>query len=768
MTSREEFLKRLRNTFCIEASEGIEHITSGLIELEKGASVQREHELIETIFRDAHSLKGAARAVNFSNIELICQSLENVFSELKAQALKLTPELFDLFHQTIDLMGSLLQNPSETTDEVTSKKVSALIPLLKNAATQSEKSYRTEKANEISFGSEPFKRSINQATSQETTDAHLSEAEQEIPNIPQQSFKSENTIRISIEKLDDLLNQAEEMLTIKQSLAHITGSLLQIRRKLDVLDNETLQVTSALHEAIRESNPSNAIQVTTGYFDWAVSSVKSIGTDLELLCKQAYNKSHDSGIKIESLLDEVKKIISVPFSLLLDGYPKAVRDLSKDEKKKVKIEVRGSEHEIDRRILEDLRIPFIHLLRNTIDHGIERPDVRIQKGKSETAVINITVERMENNRILITFSDDGAGIDIDKVKQKYIRQENIPEKEWPSISESTLLNHIFKSGFSTSEIITDISGRGLGLSIVKEKVEQLGGTVFIETVQGEGTTFKIEVPLSLVTFRGVIIRSGESEFVIPTSKIGKVLHVYKKDMRTVENKQTFIFDGVTIPLTFLSNILGTTLKETESDKWIVMLLGLENERIGFVIDAIIDEETILLKKFNNQMKRVRNISGATVLGSGKVIPILNVADLLRSAAKSSTINNGEQKTEKKKNTILVVEDSITSRMLLKNILETAGYKVDTAFDGIDGYTRLKESKADIVISDVDMPRMNGFDMTSKIRSDKALSEIPVVLVTSLSKREDRERGLEVGANAYIVKSNFDQGNLLEVIDRLLE
>lgn len=767
MASREEFLKRLRNTFSIEASEGIAHITASLIELEKGTSVQRQRELIETVFRDAHSLKGAARAVSFSEIETICQSLENVFSELKDQTLQLSQELFDLFHQTVNQLSDLLQNQSDGKDEASLEKITKLVSLLKRAKEPLNKTVQKEKTPDTKKEVPQLKEDINPVSNPETTVNSKKETSPEVKKTDHPSQKTENTIRISIDKLDELLNQAEEMLTLKQSLSHISANLSQISHKLGILDNETSQVTFSIHKATSESNLTKAVQAANNYFDWAVSSVKSIENDLEVLRKHAFNESHRSGLKVELLLDEVKKIISVPFSIILDGFPKAVRDLSKDKEKKVKLEACGSELEIDRRILEELRIPFIHLLRNTIDHGIEKPEVRLQKGKTETGLIKILVEQMENNRMSITFSDDGGGVDLDKVRQKYIKQENVSASEGALVSEEILLNYLFRSGFSTTELITDISGRGLGLSIVQEKVEQLGGTVSVQTQRGTGTVFKIEVPLSLVTFRGVIIRVSESEFVIPTSKIKKVLHVEKRNVHTIENKQSFLHESSAIPLVFLSNILEIPCKETENDKWIVMLLGSEKETIGFIIDTIIDEEVILVKKFNNQLKRVRNISGATVLGSGKVIPILNVADLLKSAIKGSAVSRQEQKNEKKKNAVLVVEDSITSRMLLKNILETAGYDVNTAIDGIDGYTKLKESVADIVISDVDMPRMNGFDMTSKIRSDKTLSEIPVVLVTSLSKREDRERGLEVGANAYIVKSNFDQSNLLEVIERLL-
>jgi two-component system chemotaxis sensor kinase CheA len=768
MASREEFLKRLRETFRIEASEGIAHITTNLIELEKELPESRQSELIESIFRDAHSLKGAARAVSFSEIETLCQALESVFSALKSKDLGLNTKLFDLFHQSINLLNSLLNLSYGEMDETVVGQLSVLIEQLRNLETTDNESIATKsaviekiipdsKAEEVDV-------LISDAEEKTSESAPLVEEKKE----PAKVTKQESTVRISIDKLDNLLNQAEEFLTLKQNFSHINQGLSALNQKIELLNYELTGVSPLANNRKQNENQLQKNDtLLANYLDWSASLIQTLRSDLEKIRKRAENESYNSGLKVEGLLNEVRKIISVPFSNVLDGFPKAARDLAKDSGKKVKVEVSGSEMEIDRRILDELHHPLIHLLRNSIDHGIEKPEERLQKQKSAIGVIQISVERMENNRVTITFEDDGAGVDLGKVKRRYIKQENVPEHDWGSIDENTLLKYLFRSGFSTSELITDISGRGLGLSIVQEKIEQLGGSITIKTEQNIGTTFKIEVPLSLVTFRGVNVQVGEREFVIPTSKIEKAIRVEKLEIKTIENKKTIAYNHNIIPLVFLSDILEIPWKESEENKLMVIVLNANDNRVGFVVDSILDEEVIVSKKFNNQMKRVRNISGATVLGSGKVVPILNVSDLLKSAVKSSVIRIQQVQVEKEKNSILVVEDSITSRMLLKNILETAGYKVATAIDGIEGYTKLKETPVDIVISDVDMPRMNGFDMTAKIRADKALSEIPVVLVTSLSKREDRERGLEVGANGYIVKSNFDQSNLLEVIGRLI-
>jgi two-component system chemotaxis sensor kinase CheA len=324
---------------------------------------------------------------------------------------------------------------------------------------------------------------------------------------------------------------------------------------------------------------------------------------------------------------------------------------------------------------------------------------------------------------------------------------------------------------TTSPLITDISGRGLGLAIVREKVEKLNGTVAIESRMDAGTTFRMVVPLTLATFRGTLVRVGEQLFVLPSVNVARVARAARETIHTVENRETLVFDDRPISLVRLADVLNlktAAARQQQDDGPVqVVLLGLAEKRIAFMVDEVLHEQEVLVRPLGRQLSRVRNISGATVLASGKVAPILNVADLLKSVVKNGSLFAGGLIDQpKERRSVLVVEDSITARALLKNLLESAGYLVQTAVDGLDGLTALKSRLFDIVVSDVEMPRMNGFELTARIRSDKKLSDLPVVLVTALESREDRERGIDVGANAYIVKSSFDQSNLMEVIGRL--
>jgi len=769
MKDKEEFRKRILETFKIEAEEGIQNMTSNLIELEKGPSESNKMEIIEAMFREAHSLKGASRAVNIIEIESVCQALESVFSALKNKIIDLNPSVFDELHSAVNILNEILLITTEEIDDELNEKIAEIIIILGNV--------ELGKIEEVEIPKIKKTKKTNKDSSKNNEIEESKDYKKE--TLSKTKKISEETIRVNIRKLDDLLFQVEEMLSLKLTTIQHGEDLRSTLQKISVWKKESSNVYSAVRDLLRkfEIKQKNE-KLTKGeenekrlihFFEWATSFFKVIENELIDLKKKSVQDSYETGLKIETLLEDIKKIISIPFSSILDVFPKAVRDLSKDKGKKIGLVIRGDNIEIDKRILEEIRNPLMHLIRNCIDHGIEEPDIRKQKNKPENGTIKISIDRLENNNVELCISDDGKGIDLENLKAKYINQEEIAEKDIAEITTNNLLSFIFKSGVSTSNMITDMSGRGLGLAIVQEKIEQFGGSISVITEKNKGTKFKIQIPLSVITFRGVQVCCGDQKFIVPTSKIERVIRVEKSEIKTIENKATVRYNGGIIPLVNLSEILEFPIKENENDNVIAIILGSQENYIGFEIDEIVDEEEVLVKSFNKHLKRIRNISGASVLGSGKVIPILNVLDLIKSAVKETSfvIKHIDAEEEKEKKSVLVVEDSITSRMLLKNILETAGYQVETAIDGLEGFTKLKEENFDLVLSDVDMPRMNGFDLTSKIRSDEILLEKPIVLVTSLSKREDRERGMEVGANAYIVKSSFDQSNLLEVIDRLV-
>jgi len=384
------------------------------------------------------------------------------------------------------------------------------------------------------------------------------------------------------------------------------------------------------------------------------------------------------------------------------------------------------------------------------------------------------VSQLSGNKVRLTVSDDGAGIDTGKVEAAAIRRGLVSAEEAASLGESGLQALIFQSELSTSPIVTQLSGRGLGLAIVQEKAGKLGGSVSVESRAGAGTTFRIELPATRATFRGILVRAGGRLLVVPTTQVERVARARPADIRTVEGRETLSLDGRAVALVSLAEALElppAERKGTSPGDVPFIILGGNGQRVAFAVDEVLDEQEILVKPLLKPLARVRNIAASTVLGSGQVAPILNVADLLKSARKlagaSARVSPETPAARADTRRILVAEDSITSRMLLKGILESAGYNVKIAVDGMEALTLLRAESFDLLVSDVEMPRLNGFDLTSRIRADRKLAELPVVLVTALETREDRERGIDAGANAYLVKSSFDQSNLIEAVRRLI-
>jgi two-component system chemotaxis sensor kinase CheA len=449
-----------------------------------------------------------------------------------------------------------------------------------------------------------------------------------------------------------------------------------------------------------------------------------------------------------------------------------VRDLAREQGKEADLLVHGEDIQVDRRVLDELKDPLIHLLRNCVDHGIEKPETRRELGKSSHGSVTISAKPVEGSRVELTVADDGSGIDADKVTKAAVRLGLIAADEAGRLTEVDVTELIFHSGLSTSPIITDLSGRGLGLAIVREKVEKLGGTITVISTPGTGTAFRMLVPLSLATFRGVFVEVAGRRFVIPTASVVRVSRVRPEEIKTIENRQTLALGGRAVSLVRLRDVLELSGPDGRSNGAArpVVIARAADRQIAFLVDEVQGEQEVMVKTLGQQLARVRNVAGACVSGSGTVVPILNVVDLVQSASTAGApgpVDAVQDTAPERRGRLIIAEDSITARTLLKNILEGDGYEVVASVDGVDALTRLKTEPFDLLVSDVDMPRMNGFELTAKIRADKKLGELPVVLVTALGSQKDREYGIEVGANAYIVKSDFDQSNLIEIIRRLL-
>ncbi len=770
--SDEKFFKKLLATFKEEANEHINVISAGLLELEKNPVLEVKNNIIEKIFREAHSLKGAARSVNISEIETICGSLESVFNAFKKNEIEPSPDIFDTLYITTNFLTKLLQAiepPAEKSESEAAHRQAVKLQTILDSIVTDNKSQKESSAD----------------NEQITQSSQKPEGLSEFSSGSKDFYLPGDKIRVPARKMDEILSQAEEFLSAKLSIKeHIdelqsfTNLLVEWKKEREKI-SRYLSPTGYKHKSTEKLQKNvepiyNNFEKVIEFLKWNDNYIKTFERNLIPIIKSLKQQHHSFSIMLDSMLDDMKKILMQPVSTILNVFPRVVRELAHNQNKKVELIITGSEIEIDRRILEELKNPMNHLLRNCIDHGIEKPDVRLNNNKSEKGLVRIDVTQKENNKVEIQISDDGSGINLKKVIDSAVKLGFITEDEKEKLSNEQTLSLLFLSGVTSSSIITDLSGRGLGLAIVREKVDNLGGNIYVETNEGIGSKFIIQLPLTLATFRGVFVRLGSDTFVIPTSYIEKAARIKQEEIKTVENKDTINLFGRVVSFIGLSDALGITKNnnqpEINNGYMQVVVLADSNTRIAFSVDEILGEQEILVKSFGRQLQQTKNISGATILGDGRVVPIINVSELLKSTVTSSSeiiSRTSVKKESEKRRMILVVEDSITSRTLLKNILETAGYDVATAVDGIDAFTKLRSANFNLVVSDVDMPRMNGFDLTAKIRSEKKTAEIPVILVTALESKEDRERGIDVGANAYIVKSSFDQRNLLEIIRQLI-
>jgi two-component system, chemotaxis family, sensor kinase CheA len=824
----EEFPKRLKNTFRIESDEHVQTISSGLLNLDKNPSPQDKAQILETIYREAHSLKGAARAVGMRDVEKVCQAMETVFSMLKKDEIQAESWILDVLMDSIEgasklvtseeaipivellhRLSQIIENSAESQNELEDVKKDfpssdvATNPNHPTVSIGTEVIYNNSKTEisdpenktfdaeeEVSQRKEP---EIVVLTPQASIKGTLAAQSQPnfnphacvpgAPSEPKRLGQSE-TIRIKTSKLDSLLYQVEEMVSIKMAANQRASDLRNLKSSLDLQKKQWLKIypeVRILKNLVETLEARDAWGTSRSYLLKMIDfleanedTIKGLESKLKTINSMAENDSRQAASMVNDLLDDMKSVLMLPSSTLLEILPRLVRDLARDQGKKIKLTIEGGDTEIDRRILEEMKDPLIHLARNSIDHGLERPTDRTRRGKTEEGSLAISIAQLGTKKVEILVADDGAGIDVEKVKQAAIRKDLITEQELRGLNPDETTALIFKSEISTSPIITDLSGRGLGLAIVREKVEKLGGTVTVESRLGIGTVFHIQLPVTLATFRGTLVQVGTELFIVPTSNVIRVSRVRRDSIGTVENRDTITMKGRVLPLVRLADVLEikSEPKLGQASEFVtVLILGASDQKIAFSVNAILNEQEVLVKSLGRQLSRVRNVSAATVLGSGQVALILNVSDLILSAMRIAGVglvaHTQRPEDEEKTKSILVVEDSITSRMLLKNILESAGYEVQTAVDGADAWSTLKTANFDLVVSDVEMPRMDGFELTAKIRSQEDLKSIPVVIVTSLESREDRERGIDVGANAYIVKSGFEQNNLLSVVKRLL-
>lgn len=476
--------------------------------------------------------------------------------------------------------------------------------------------------------------------------------------------------------------------------------------------------------------------------------------------------------------DEVRRTRMLSVSSAFDPLHRLVRDLARDLGKDVILEVEGGDTEVDRSVLEQIRSPLTHLIRNAVDHGIEDPQVREAAGKPRRATIRLAATQ-RGGSLMLAIADDGSGIDVDAIRAAATRLGVVTQDQLRIMSERDILRLIFRPSFSTTGAVTDISGRGVGLDVVRETVERLNGMVDVASESGAGTTFTLSLPLSVATTQALLVEVSGMTYALPIGAVSRIVSAARDEIGRAQGREMIVLEDGPVVLVRLEDVLQLTSDEDHATaRRPVIVIGSDERRLGIAVDALIGTQDVVVKPLPRPLERVRHVAGATVLASGDVVVVLNTSDLVRSAVRTAV--RVERILERPAanaaagrgpssggGSVMVVDDSIVTRMLEKSILEAAGYTVQVAADGVEAIRALHMAPVDLVVSDVNMPNMDGLVLTQQIRADAQLRHVPIILVTSLDSPDDQVRGMEAGADAYIVKSSFSQEGLLETVGRLI-
>ncbi|MEM8720478.1 MAG: response regulator [Cyanobacteria bacterium P01_G01_bin.39] len=590
-----------------------------------------------------------------------------------------------------------------------------------------------------------------------------------------------DTIRVEPEKLDTLMTQASELAVTK---LRISQQMSQIEQISALWESWNKQDDTNVAE-IEESITPELFQPLKQFLSITEQRVDSLGSLVNNLKTRANEDIASLGIISDRLESGIQGLRQLPLSTVFNIYPRMVRDLARQQGKDIELIIEGGDTKADKRILEEIKDPLLHLIRNAIDHGIEPPEERISHGKPQTATI-VLRGYQSGSSIAIEISDDGRGLNLKSIRDTAIRRKVRTEAELASMSELQIQSLIFASGFSTRTEITELSGRGVGLDVVRANVERLKGSIQVNSTPGNGCKFQVRLNTSLATTKVLMVELNHTLYALPLEYIQTMITISPQNIYEIEGKTTITFEEQPLSITPLGSLLqlptpqnnGTNnnlaciviqINQEHNDSTRESLgLATKTQRFGIIVDDLVDQQDVVLKPQSKLLKRIPNILGATILGSGEVCMVLNPPDLLHSLQSGvwQQVDSAVESTVTK-NRLLLVEDSLIIRTQMQRLLKGAGYQVTMAENGLQGLQQVQTEDFDIVLSDVEMPQMSGLEMTEKIRQQSEYNSLPIVLITTLASAEDKQRGKAAGANAYLTKGNFDQQLLFQTLEQLI-
>jgi two-component system chemotaxis sensor kinase CheA len=742
----DDIMRELLKTFNDEAVEHLQTLNQSILKMERSSDPEEIRTILQEAFRAAHSLKGAARTVSLDDIEQLSHSLEDVLKMARDQKLELTPAVCDRIYNVLDGVQQCLNGETVA--------VNTLVEGLMSSLPAEEEPGQTVVTEEAPL--------VPEAVSASVPVEVVEVAEVVQPTVPKEpraiqaeSAGSDETIRVAISKLDAMMAQAGELIATRISAEQRAAEMQLLRRQFSRLPRlwREIKMLTAKNSQHENDDLRRLLELIEGYH----ATVQEISEDVSVLDTAISRDALRLGMVSRQLQDEMRRVRMVPFSSLEPIMQRTVRDVARIEEKDVTLTIEGGEIELDKKVLELLRDALLHLLRNSVGHGIESPQMRLAAGKSPVGHLRVTISQ-RGSEASVTVADDGQGFQIEKLREVANNHQYVSNGE-----DNELIALAFQPGITTTQRVTTIAGRGVGLDVVRQQVEDLQGRIDVDNRPGQGVAIQLIVPVSLAMTRVLLVRVGQYRYAIPLTSVEKIIAPEKTF--SVEDQAMVVVDEKPLPLVSLADILSTSGSDEQEP--IAVVLGALERRIALLVDDVLTEQELAVKAFSHPINRVHLLTGAALLGNGEPIVVLNPVDIVKSPRSISLrqfkpVAEVEEET-KEPDHILVVDDSITTRTLEKNILKAAGYVVHTATDGLEALTQLRLHPIQLVVADIEMPNMDGITLTQHLRDSDEYKELPIILVTSLESTSDRERGMHAGANAYMVKRGFNQSELLNTI-----
>ncbi len=777
----DEFQEILQD-FLVEAFELIEQLDQDLVELENNPD---DLDLLNRIFRVAHTIKGSSSFLNFDVLTRLTHHMEDVLNKARREELKVTPEVMDVVLPSIDMMKGLLTQIRDTGTDEGGIDIEEIVQKLDAISKGEDPSAGgggeapTETASNEGSGSEEKASENKEGATVNPDDPLADEPELDYSNM------SEEEIEKEIERLLKKRQEADRAKREAKKKAEQGGGEEKKPEQKAPAPQQS-KPAAPKPTASKPASPAGAkkppakpaveqtIRVDVRRLDHLMNLIGELVLGKNRLMK--INDDVEERYEGEEFLEELNQVVSMislvttdlqiavmktrmlPIGKVFNKFPRMIRDLSRELNKKIELKIEGEETELDKSIVEEIGDPLVHIIRNSCDHGIETPEERAAKGKPETGVVELKAYN-EGNHIVIQITDDGKGMDPEVLKQKSIEKGILSEKEAAQMTDKEAFGLIFRPGFSTAAKVTNVSGRGVGMDVVKTNIEKLNGIIDIESEVNVGTTMKLKIPLTLAIIQALLVGVQEEYYAIPLASVLETVRITPEEIYTVENRQVLRLRDEVLSLVHLADIFDVERVFENQDHTYVVVLGLAESKIGVIVDSLVGQEEIVIKNLGEYLKGMEGIAGATIRGDGGVTLIVDVAAIMHMAReiKSQAIQV-ETPQSKPKNgpedyIVMIVDDSKTDRKIMKSALKPLGVQIIEATDGVDALTKLKSGEYDIdaVMVDIEMPRMDGYTLAAEIRKYNKFKNLPLLAVTSRNSKSDRMRGVEAGMSEYITK-----------------